>query len=316
MNSEILTILKNADGFCSGEQLSADIGMSRAAFWKNIQELRKVGYEIEAVTNVGYRLKTIPDKLFPHEIQHGLKAEFVGQDVRYSETIDSTMDEAYRLGSEGAESGLIVVSESQTKGRGRMGRSWMSPSGKGVYFSLLLRPKMPLSEVAKMTLLTAVAVNEAIREVCDVDVQIKWPNDLLIGRKKVAGFLTELNAEMDQVRFIVIGVGLNVNTSLSALPDVATSLKVETGKKVSRARVMQSILERIESRYVQAEREGFDGVFEKWKELSMTLGQTVNLKDGENVYSGRAVDLDSSGGLVIETKDGKRQTRWSGDVLV
>jgi len=230
MQDQIIRFLKRSTSYLSGEEISRHLNISRSAIWKYMQELRQEGYDIVAVPHLGYRIVSSPDKLFPREIQHELKTKVIGKKIHYYDTIPSSMDVAFRLGVEGAPEGTVVCSESQTKGRGRLGRQWVSPKGKGIYMSIILRPQLTPTEVAQLTLLSAVAVCEAVVKYTGVESMIKWPNDLLVRKKKFAGILTEISAEMDRVRFVVIGIGMNVNTPIAQLPPQATSLKAEKGK--------------------------------------------------------------------------------------
>ena len=315
MPDSLIQFLKQSSGYVSGEELSRKIGVSRAGIWKYIEELRKLGYRIEALPNLGYKLKSIPDKLLPQEIQSGLKTNILGKEIIYFDTIDSTMNVAFQKGMEGAKEGTVVIAEGQSKGRGRMGRSWVSPKGKGIYMSVILRPKLSPTDVAKLTLLSAVCASEAIQEMCGLDAKIKWPNDILIGGKKIAGILTELSAEMDRVRFVVIGMGININASQTQLPDHATSLKAETGHSLSRVEFLQLVLLKLEQWYSIQQKQGFAVVFKRWKELSSTLGRKVRMEDPSGIIEGRAVDLDEFGGLVIENSSGVKVKRMSGDVV-
>jgi len=314
MQQKIISHLKEKDGFISGEEISRQLCISRAGIWKHIRELRRQGYDIAALPHEGYRLVSVPDKLFPHEITYQLQTNIIGQKVIYKEEVTSTMDEAFALGAGGCPDGTVICAENQTKGRGRLGRNWVSPKGKGVYFSVVLRPRLELSEASKMTLLVAVAVCEALRGIADIDVKIKWPNDLMIGDKKIAGILTELNAEIDRVLFMVVGFGVNVNSALTQLPPQSASLKSETGQQFSRVLVMQRILQSLDQWYERMRQNGFDSVLERWKDLSLTLGQKVRLSDPNGVIDGTAVDLSPEGGLIIEQDNGSRIKRMSGDV--
>jgi len=315
MQNKIIHFLKNAQGYISGEEISRHLNISRAGIWKHMQELRMVGYEILAVPHLGYRLAASPDKLLPAEIQSGLMTNIFGREIHYFDTLPSTMDEAFRLGVEGEAEGTIVCAESQTKGKGRLGRSWSSPKGKGIYMSVIFRPAMAPADVAKMTLLSAVAVCEALTKSSGVPARIKWPNDILVGDKKLAGILTELSAEMDRVRFVVMGIGINVNTSLSQLFPTATSIKQEMGCKHDRAACVREILQSLEFWYDRLKAEGFLPVIDRWKELSSTLGQRVRLVDLSGDVEGEAVDLDQYGGLIIRNDEGLMVKRMSGDVI-
>lgn len=315
MRNKIIHFLKMAEGYLSGEEISRHLKISRAGIWKYIQELREEGYDIIAVPHLGYRLISRPDKLFPSEIQSGLGTKILGKDIKYFDSVASTMDVAFQLGIEGASEGTVVCAESQTKGKGRLGRSWASPKAKGIYMSVILRPKLVPADLTQLTLLSAVAVCETLRKFCALPAKIKWPNDILVKDKKLAGILTELSAEMDRVRFLVIGIGINVNTPLSQLPSNATSVKHETGQKSSRIDLVQEILRSLERWYMRLEAEGFDLVIERWKELSSTLGQHIRLVDQSGDVEGEAVDLDEFGGLVIRSDTGLMVKRMSGDIV-
>lgn len=310
----IVQELRQRSGFVSGEDLSRRLKISRAAVWKHVHQLRAAGYKIQAVPHRGYQLVQCPDRLTPAEIKNGLETIHVGGEILCYETVGSTMDEAFRLAAAGAGSGTVVCAEGQTQGRGRQGREWSSPKGRGLYFSLILRPPWAPGEVAKITFLTAVAVCEAARERTGVPARIKWPNDILVGRNKLAGILTEMNAEVDRVRFVVVGVGLNVNTLLSQLPRGATSLKAETQKSVPRVPLLQDILRSFDRWYGFTLQQGPEGLFRRWRELADTIGRRVRVGDGAGRVEGKAVDLSADGGLVIVNADGDFITRMSGDV--
>ncbi|MCK5180297.1 MAG: biotin--[acetyl-CoA-carboxylase] ligase, partial [Candidatus Omnitrophica bacterium] len=279
MRNKITHFLKTAEGYLSGEEISRHIKISRAGIWKYIQELREEGYDIVAVPHLGYRLISSPDKLLPAEIQFELGTNILGKDIRYFDSIDSTMDVAFQLGVEGVGEGTVVCAESQTKGKGRLGRNWVSPKGKGIYMSVILRPRLMPADLTPLTLLCAVAVCEAAGKFCDGQAKIKWPNDILVHNKKLAGILTESSAEMDRVRFVVVGIGINANAPLSQLPENYTSIKNETGQKVSRVVLMQEILRSLERWYIILGKQGFASVITRWKELSSTLGRHVRLVD-------------------------------------
>ncbi|MBP9855093.1 MAG: biotin--[acetyl-CoA-carboxylase] ligase [Candidatus Omnitrophica bacterium] len=311
MQNQIFNYLKQTEGYISGEDISQQLKISRTAIWKNIEELRKDGYDIVAVPHLGYKLVSSPDKLFPHEVLHGLQTKIIGKNFIHHDMLTSTMDHAFQLGVSGAVEGTVVCTEGQSKGRGRMERPWVSPKGKGLYFSLILRPNIFPSEAAKITLFSAVAICEAIFKSTGVNVHIKWPNDLLIHNKKCAGILTELRAETDRVRFIVIGVGINVNTSMKYLPATATSLKHETGKNWSRVVLMQDIFRSIEYWYEILNKHGFEPVIQRWRQLSSTIGKKVVVGH----VKGKAIDLDEHGGLIVQNDSGEKFRCMTGDVV-
>ncbi len=315
MKIKILQHLKNTSTHISGEQISKQLKISRSAIWKNIEELRKDGYLIEATPHLGYTLKSIPDKLLAHEIQDQLQTKFVGKNFVWHDSLESTMSLAFKLGLEGAQEGTVVCAEGQTKGKGRLGRVWNSPKRKGIYLSIILRPSLSLQDVSKLTLLTAVALCEAITKQTRLSGFIKWPNDILMNQKKVSGILTELHAELDQVRFVVIGIGINVNASLQQLPENATSLKCEKGDAINRIALTQEVLRYVENWYEHVLEHGFDLIMKRWKELSLTIGHQIEFVDQNGKVRGKAIDVDEYGGLIIEDHSGIRVKKMSGEVI-
>lgn len=315
MNSQIIQFLRKTNDYISGEEISRHLKLSRAAVWKHIEEMRRDGYEIEAVPHRGYRLVSSPNKLSAHELTHGLKTRIIGKEYHYHDTVTSTMDLAFQLGMKNAKEGTVVCAETQTKGRGRMGRGWVSPKGKGIYLSVILRPDMPPTEAPKFTLLAGVALTRAVKNLTGVSPKLKWPNDLLINNKKLAGILTELNSDMDRVKFIVIGIGINVNTSPSQLPTIAVSLKSETKKDINRAQLLQEILLQIETYYFQVKAQGFGNVIKECKDISATIGTRIKLLDADREVEGQAIDIDEHGALIIRSDAGIAIKRMTGDVV-
>lgn len=314
MQEQIIQFLKQADGYVSGEEMSQKLNMSRAAIWKYMQELRGHGYEIAAVPHLGYQLVASPDRLFSHEIQFNLQTKWMGNKVFSFDSLSSTMDEAFRLGMEGEPEGTVVCAESQTKGRGRLGRVWVSPKGKGIYCSIILRPKFSPSQMSQITLMTAVALAEAIRAATSVQPAIKWPNDLFIGTKKLAGILTELRAEVDQVQFVIVGIGLNVNASSSQLLDTATSLKIECDRIIPRIELFQEILRSMEKWYGKILKGHFPEVLDYCRDHSATLKKRVRVVDSSGDVEGLAIDIDMDGALLIRQDNGKIIRKTAGDV--
>ncbi|MBF0122984.1 MAG: biotin--[acetyl-CoA-carboxylase] ligase [Candidatus Omnitrophica bacterium] len=316
MRERIIDLLKGATSVLSGEELSLSLGVSRTAVWKCIGELRAQGYDIQAASRHGYRLVSCPDLLTPSEIQFGLRTKILGRACVHFDSIASTMNEAFRLAMEGASEGTIVVAETQTKGRGRLGRSWSSPKSKGIYCSIILRPGGAPAGVAPLTLLTAVAVSEAVERVSSVRPLIKWPNDLLVKDKKLCGILTEMRAETDRIEFVIIGIGLNVNSTPRQLVPEAVSLKQVLGHSVSRVILLQEVLRAIESRYIDVQKNGFGATFVAWRERSATIGRKVRFQEKGGMMEGVAVDLDSDGGLLVKLASGKIIKKISGDILL
>ncbi len=317
MRKLILRALQQ-EGHISGEQLGRKFNISRTAVWKHINELRKKGYEITSSPRLGYSFVKSTDLLLPEEISLGLNTHFIGKHVLYREEVTSTQDVAGELAQRGVEEGMVVISERQTRGRGRKGRSWDSPAGGGIYLSIVLRPNFSLTQVIQIPLIAGVAVSRAIKRVTPLQPRIKWPNDITIGGKKVGGILTETSSEIDRVNYIVLGIGINVNTQRSLLPEpirvVATSLAEECGEYVSRVRFLQCLLAEFETLYNEFLVSGFDTIRKEWKALDNTIGSWVKVSSGEEEIEGEALDIDREGFLLIRKKDGDVKRIISGDV--
>lgn len=312
----VLQALRGQTAPLSGEVLAARLGLSRAAVWKRIHRLKSLGYEITGSPRRGYRLLACPDKLLPEEIAQGLQARWFKGPVHHFETLDSTNDEAKRLGAREAPEGTLVVAEGQTRGRGRLGRSWDSPPGAGLYVSLLLRPPLPPGDLPQLTLTTAVAVVRAVRTVAGVAPGIKWPNDLLLQGKKLGGILTEMETESDRIRHLVVGLGLNVNNRFFAaeLAATATSLALATGGTFSRVRLLQVWLEEFEELYRRFLAREFPVILEEWKQHAVTLGQMVTVRQGVQEIHGRALEVESDGALLLQTRTGEVVRVTSGEI--
>ncbi len=320
-NKLILYLKQSESDWVSGEHLSRRLSISRAAINKHVSGLRKIGYQIKSSTRKGYLLEKSPDILLAGEIRDGLSTTVFGkQEIIYLQEVDSTNTRAKELAAKGSPEGTIVIAEKQIIGRGRMGRSWFSPENKGIYISMILRPAMPPSKTSVITLLTAVAVAEALLLLTDMDVKIKWPNDILIKGKKIAGILTEISMEMDSIDFIIIGLGLNVNTSLDEMPEAiqqtATSFFIETGLPVSRAAIIRAYLEKFEHYYGILGKHGFKPVMDRWKALSGIIGKQVDIDVMGNRYKGMVEDIDNDGVLILCDKNGDYHRIFSGDVIV
>ncbi|HZK25585.1 MAG TPA: biotin--[acetyl-CoA-carboxylase] ligase [Oscillospiraceae bacterium] len=317
MKGKILRLLKeNREKFLSGVSISRQLQVSRTAIWKYISVLRDDGYRIKSVAGRGYQLQTVPDLLTPLEIDDGLRTKVLGQQIKYFQEIDSTNRVARKLAQAGAADGLLVIAEKQKAGRGRLGRTWSSPSG-GIWFSLILRPPLPPFKVQGLTLLTAVVAVETTALLCGLNVGIKWPNDLIVNGKKLAGILTEVSAEIERLHYVVVGLGLNANVSLSQLPaeveTIATSILAETKRPLRRAEWIQTFLQRFEAAYQEAVVNGFAEILARWRRYSITLGRTIVIHAGGKLITGRAVDINEQGALLVETKNGV-ETFWAGDV--
>lgn len=319
MKAEILTLLRNSREYVSGQDLCARFGVSRTAVWKAINQLKEEGYEIEALQNKGYILRSYPDILSKNEIASRLGTKWVGKNLYYYEDTDSTNADAMRLGEEGAEHGTLVVANHQNKGRGRRGRVWQSPVGTTISMSFLVKPEIAPGKASMLTLVMALAVAKGIEEACDLSTAIKWPNDILVNGKKVCGILTEMKAEMDYIHGVIIGVGINVNVESfpEELQSMATSLILEKGRKVSRAEVIERVAENFEEYYEKfMEAEDLSLLRDLYEERLISKGKTVKVLDPQGEYTGISKGITDTGELVVETQDGKEQQVYAGEVSV
>jgi BirA family biotin operon repressor/biotin-[acetyl-CoA-carboxylase] ligase len=319
-DAQILAALRSVnEGGVSGAELSQKLGISRAAIWARIEELRQAGYDIEATPHLGYRLVSSPDALHADDLLARLgKTKVIGRDIRVFEETTSTNDVVEKLARDQVKEGVVVFAESQTKGRGRLGRKWISPARKGLWFSVLLRPDLRPQEATQLTVASATALRRAIESATGVKAKIKWPNDILIGGKKVAGILTELSAELDRVKHLIVGIGVDVNLSAAEFsPDLrklATSLKIETGRAVSRADLAVVILRELDHDYTRLTGGGFEAIADEWEEHCGTMGQSVAIQIGERRIHGRAESLDDDGALLLRTEHGTLERVIGGDV--
>jgi BirA family biotin operon repressor/biotin-[acetyl-CoA-carboxylase] ligase len=315
MEEKIIELLKKEQGYLSGEELSRFLGVSRQALWKHIQLLKDLGFDIAAVPHLGYHLISVPDRLYDFQVYQGLKTKDFGKKILYFDSLNSTMDMAAQLALKEAGEGTVVLAETQAKGRGRLGRIWYSPKYKGLYFSLILRPKISLDKASVITLLAGVSICEALKESTALQAQIKWPNDIILRNKKLGGILTEVQAEVDEVNFVVVGVGLNINNDKKYLISGATSLKQEKGGELSRLSILQNILYRLEANYSVFKNKGAQAVIEKWRQLSLTLGKRVKVYSHKEHIEGEVIDIDADGGLLVRRDSGLTQKVTAGDVV-
>lgn len=316
---KLLQLLRGHGGeTVSGSVLSGHLGVSRTAVWKWVNLLRRRGYRIESTPSRGYAFLGAPDIPLAGEVGHGLDTRVMGCRIRYLKEIDSTNRLAMDLGRGGEPEGTVVVAESQTEGKGRLGRTWVSPAGWNLYFSVLLRPPISPEGLARITLVTAVSLCRTLRAETALPVQIKWPNDLWVRGKKVGGILAEMSADMDQVRFAVVGVGINVNLPAEALPPrlrkTAISLSNAAGRTFSRVALLQALLMAMDRDYELFCREGFVPFRDQWTQLSMTSGQKVQVALPGETIQGTAVGISAQGALQVKRRDGVLHDVVSGDV--
>ncbi len=333
MKQRVLSLLKEEE-YVSGERISRILDISRTAVWKHIESLREEGYVIDSVPRRGYKVILIPDFLYPGEIKKGLKTQSLGKEIHYFHQVDSTNRAAKDLAEDGVPEGTVVLAEEQSQGKGRMNRHWHSPAG-GIWLSVILRPKLPTHQIQGITLVAAVAVVEAVKEVTGLVPKIKWPNDIYIEGKKVCGILTEMQGEMDQVRNIVLGIGLNANNEFhdkefhgteitGTEKDKGTdkeefkgaSLSMFLGEPVDRRELVRAILFWLEKFYFRYCSEGMESLLDLWRSNSFTLGNRVILKMGDKEFHGIAEDVTAEGGLVLRDSQGSTKVFYSGDVTV
>lgn len=317
--TKILKILRNTDGYLSGQELCEQLGISRTAVWKYMKQLKEEGYEIQSVQNKGYCLMEVPDVLGESEIKSRMETQWVGQRVYFYEEIDSTNTQAKRLAEEDAPSGTLVVSDCQVKGKGRRGRVWTSPKGEAIYMTILLRPQIRPDRASMVTLVMGLSVVQAIRNVLGLETSIKWPNDVVLNRKKLVGTLTEMSAQMDYIEYMVIGTGINANmTEFSEeLKDKATSLRMEMGRSVNRASLIAESMKCFEKNYEIFEKtQDLSGLIEDYQAVLANLNQPVRVLEPGHEYSGIARGINEKGELLVEREDGTVTAVYSGEVSV
>ncbi len=322
IDAQILNALRVAgDGAVSGMQLSQELGVSRAAVWARVEDLRSLGYDIEASPHLGYRLLNAPDLLHADDLISRLgKTKVIGRDIRVFKETTSTNDVIEKLAHDGVKQGVVVFAESQTSGRGRLGRKWMSPGKRGLWFSVLLRPNLQPQEITQLTVASATALRRAIESLTGLKAQIKWPNDILVNGRKAAGILTELSAELDQVKYAILGIGVDVNLNPADFPaelrKLATSLKAELGKPVLRPALAVAILRELDHDYDRIVGGRFPVVADEWEAHCITIGQNIVIRTGERQIRGRAEALGEDGTLLLRTSYGHLERIVGGDLTL
>jgi BirA family transcriptional regulator, biotin operon repressor / biotin---[acetyl-CoA-carboxylase] ligase len=320
-DAKILSALReNPDGV-SGAELAEQLKISRAAIWSRIEELRQIGFDISASPHFGYRIVREPDALLADDLLARLgKTKIVGRDIRVFEQTTSTNDVIEKLARDGVREGVVVFAESQTRGRGRLGRKWISPARKGLWLSILLRPDLRPQETTQLTVASATALRRAFFSETNLRAEIKWPNDILIGGKKVAGILTELSAELDRIKHVILGIGIDVNLDASEFPAelrrMATSLKIECGETTSRAELATAVLRELDFDYSRICAGKFSEVADEWENHCTTIGKNVVVQIGGRKIRGRAESLDDDGALLIRTEHGHLERITGGDVTL
>lgn len=302
MKGKILNILRDEKNIVSGEILSDRLGISRVSIWKHIKKLREIGYPIEA-TSKGYCLISTPDVLYPWEFGDRESK------IHYFDAVDSTMDVARELARNNCPHFTVVIAGRQTKGRGRLKRTWLSSEG-GLYFSMILRPKIPPALSSRVNFAASMILARTLRKMFEIDAMVKWPNDILIDGRKVSGLLSEMEAETDRVRFINVGVGINVNNDPTVREPMAISLKKILGRKISRRALLSEFLNSFESRLNHG---ALENVVFEWKKYAETLNRQVRIVTNREISEGLAIDVDKNGALILKLADGSLKKITHGD---
>ena len=319
MKEEILRLLRSTDGYISGQELCNRFGVSRTAVWKAINQLKEAGYEIEAQQNKGYRLMAAPDLMTEAEIKSLMHTEWVAKEVLYFDTIDSTNTKAQELAEKGYPSGTLVVADKQESGKGRRGRSWVSPSGTGIFMTLMIKPDINPNNASMLTLVAALAVAKAITSVTGEEALIKWPNDIVVNSKKVCGILTEMNAQFDYINHIVVGIGINVHNESfpEEISQMASSLMIEAGgKRFHRAQIIAETMSYFEQYYdTFLKTQDLSALVREYDELLVNRNKSVRVLDPKEPFDGKAMGITPKGELIVDTWESRKLVS-SGEVSV
>lgn len=318
-NEPLLRLFEASPGqYVSGESMSNELGVSRTAIWKKIRKLEEAGYRFEASRRLGYRLLSVPDKLSIDDLKRQLKSDTFGKSILLFDSVESTQNLARAAAEEGAAEGTLFIAEQQVSGRGRMGRQWVSPRGKGIWMSMVLRPTVPIHFAPQLTLLTAVALCRSLKKLTALPIGIKWPNDLLIDGKKISGILLESAAEEERLRYVIAGIGISVNLETEdyaeELLDKATSLAIASGQKWDRVDVIADFLKEWEQLYNLYQEQGFSSIITLWEALSVSLGKKVRLLTPQGDMVGVPIGLDESGAIRIRQEDGTEKSVFSAEM--
>ena len=319
MKEEILKMLRETDGYISGQELCNKFGVSRTAIWKVMKQLKEAGYNIEAQQNKGYHIVSAPDVMDAAELKSIWKPKWVGCEILYFDSIDSTNTKAQELAEKGYPSGTLVVADKQIAGKGRRGRNWESPSGCGIFMTLMLKPDINPNNASMLTLVSALAVAKALADITGKDAKIKWPNDIVIDGRKVCGILTEMSAQFDYINNIVIGIGINVNNSSfpEEISATASSLRLLSGgKKYRRAEIIEKIMEYFEKYYsIFLETEDLSALVNEYDAMLVNMKRQVKVLDPKEPFEGKAMGITKTGELIVDTWESRKLVS-SGEVSV
>lgn len=308
----ILSILKK-NTIISGECIAEKLNISRTAVWKHIQQLKKKGYQIKSIKHKGYQLSSIPNLPIKEEITTGLNTKIIGKHIHYCSSLPSTNSYAKTLIKNKDAEGTVIIAGQQTAGRGRKNREWDSKPG-GLWFSIILHPTLPPQRAMVVTMAASIAVTEAINAITQKKAVIKWPNDVLIDKKKICGVLTEIDAEMDRIHYLIIGIGINVNNPIDpSLTSIATNLKTITRSSINLAELLQHILKIFDQLYQYIKRSDYEYLKKQWMSHTNIIGKTVQVQKEKKIMKGTVISISDTGSLLIKTKHGEKQV-VTGDI--
>ena len=321
LDEKILSVIrKNFDGYISSDELANTLDVSISIISEHIKAMRDEGYDIEFLPSLGYRLISVPDKLYPEMVRCGLEKCRFASEVYYYQSTDSTNDVAERLAVNSDKEGIVVIAEKQGRGRGRLGRSWMSSENIGIWMSIVIRPKIDYMNACWITPAASVAVATAIREVTGLSALIKWPNDVMIDGRKVSGILVETGKGNNQLPFMILGIGVNVNHKLNDFPseiqDRSISLALAGGRNFSRLDLVQEILRNLEKYFNILEEAGPDTIVSEWEKLSVTFGRRIKVQIPAGILEGFGNGIGENGEILIRKDDGRIEGVFSGDVII
>lgn len=319
IKEEVLKVLKDTNGYVSGQSLCNSLNVSRTAVWKCINQLKEEGYVIEAVTNRGYHLVQSPDLITEGEVGSLLDTKFWGRSLAFFEETDSTNNVIKKMAEEGAPEGQLAIAEIQTGGKGRRGRSWSSPKGSGIWMSFLLRPQVDPMKASMLTIVAAMAAREAVAACTGVEALIKWPNDIIVNGHKICGILTELSAEMHMINYVVIGVGINVNTEKfpEEIRNTASSLYIETGRKCNRSRIIAAFGSAFEKYYAMfLKKENLSDIVSEYDKYLVNINRKVRIIENSSELIATAGGINEEGELLVTDDEGREHIVRSGEVSV
>ena len=319
MKTKILKVLRNSDKYISGQSICDELGISRTAVWKYMNQLKEDGYGIEATQNKGYNITKYPDVLTEVELGSLFENDFLGNKIYFYDEIDSTNNEAKKKAEDGAKQGTLVIAECQNGGRGRRGKKWISPSGSGIWMSFVLKPTIHPYGASMITLVAALSVVSALKNIKGLECNIKWPNDIVANGKKICGILTEMSSELDAVNYVIIGIGININSTEfdEEISDIASSVFLETGLTIKRSQVVADFAKYFEKYYsIFMQTQDMRGLIDEYNGLLVNVGREVKINNINSQFIGNAIGINDKGELLVKKQDGSVEKVIAGEVSV